>query len=479
MAPVVSNTNDSGVNSLRQALLDSLDGDTIIFNLPAGPHTITLASELPITTDVVVNGPVNGALTVSGAGVARVFNVNAATTVTLSKMTIANGNAGFGGAIQNNGDLTINNCTLSGNTATGSGGAMNNDGTMKITNSTLSGNTAGNEGGAIFIGSGGTLALGNVTLVKNSAPGGAGGGIASLGTLNLKNSIVALNTAVFGNNVFNIGGTATSSGYNLSNDDGGGFLTGPGDQVNTDPILGPLKNNGGLSFTHAPLSNSPANDTGKDLGADGNPTERDQRGSVRPVTYDAAITPPVGGDRSDIGAVELPPGVIPTGAISRKTHGGAGTFDINLPLTGVVGVECRSGGVTNDYQVVVTFASPVTFSSAAVNDGTGSVGSATGNGTTTVTLNLTGVTNAQRITLALFGVDNTVNSGDVGVRMGVLIGDTNNSGGVTAADVAQTKAQSGQAATGSNFRTDVNASGSVSAADVALVKSKSGTTLPP
>ena len=79
---------------------------------------------------------------------------------------------------------------------------------------------------------------------------------------------------------------------------------------------------------------------------------------------------------------------------SRKTHGASGTFDIDLPLTGVVGVECRSGGATNDYQVVVTFASPVTFSSAAVNDGAGAVESTSGNGTNTVTVNLTSVTNA-------------------------------------------------------------------------------------
>ena len=47
-----------------------------------------------------------------------------------------------------------------------------------------------------------------------------------------------------GGNIFNNGGTITSAGYNLSNDDGGGYLNGPGDQINTDPLLGPLQNNG-------------------------------------------------------------------------------------------------------------------------------------------------------------------------------------------------------------------------------------------
>src|SRR5207244_2240927 len=126
------------------------------------------------------------------------------------------------------------------------------------------------------------------------------------------------------------------------------------------------------------------------------------RGSARPVTYDAAIVPPAGGDRSDIGAVELPPGVIPVSAASVKSHGGT-PFSIPLTLSGPVAVECRSGGASNDYQVVVTFAGPVAFSSANLTSGTGSVPT-TSNVGNQVTLNLTGVTNAQTITLALFDV---------------------------------------------------------------------------
>jgi hypothetical protein len=57
-------------------------------------------------------------------------------------------------------------------------------------------------------------------------------------------------------------GTVTSLGYNLSDDDSGGFLIGPGDQINTDPMLGPLQSDGGPTFTHALLSGSPAIDAG-------------------------------------------------------------------------------------------------------------------------------------------------------------------------------------------------------------------------
>ena len=80
----------------------------------------------------------------------------------------------------------------------------------------------------------------------------------------------------------------------------------------------------------------------------------------------------------------------------RKMHGGA-PFDINLPLTGNPGIECRIGGATNNYQVVFTFASPVTFNNAAVTAGAGSVTSSSGSGTTTITVDLIGVTNAQNV----------------------------------------------------------------------------------
>src|SRR5438552_17404098 len=62
-------------------------------------------------------------------------------------------------------------------------------------------------------------------------------------------------------------------------------------------------------------------------------------------------------------------------AFSRKVHGGAGTFDVPLPLTGNVGVECRSGGATNDYQMIINFATSATVESASVTSGTGTVSS--------------------------------------------------------------------------------------------------------
>jgi len=95
-----------------------------------------------------------------------------------------------------------------------------------------------------------------------------------------------------------------------------------------------------------------------------------------------------------------------------------------------------------------------------------------------VTVNLTGVTNAQRITVTLFNVNDGTHMGNVPVSMGVLVGDVNGNAVVNASDVSLTKAQVGQPVTGSDFREDVNTNGSINAADVALVKSKVGTALP-
>jgi sugar lactone lactonase YvrE len=164
--------------------------------------------------------------------------------------------------------------------------------------------------------------------------------------------------------------------------------------------------------------------------------------------------------------------------VSRKTHGAAGTFDVNLPITGNPGIECRSGGTNNDYQMLVTFANAVTFNNAAVTSGTGTISSTTGSGTIALTVNLTGVTNAQTITLTLSGVNDGTTTGDVGVRMGVLVGDTTASGSVNSSDISQTKSQSGTVATSDNFRTDVTVNGLINSSDIATVKSKSGTALP-
>ena len=179
-----------------------------------------------------------------------------------------------------------------------------------------------------------------------------------------------------------------------------------------------------------------------------------------------------------------------TSAVSRKTHGAAGNFDINLPLTGTDGVECRTTGGTNDHTMVVTFSGNVTVTGspqAQVTMGTGCVGSGgtcTGNVSVSgnvVTVPLTTIADQQNINVRINGVNSAGSDApatDFDIPMGVLAGDTNGNRAVNAADVSQTKGQSGQPVTAANFRNDVNANGSINAGDINIVKADSGHSIP-
>jgi hypothetical protein len=176
----------------------------------------------------------------------------------------------------------------------------------------------------------------------------------------------------------------------------------------------------------------------------------------------------------------VPPVQLDT-VVSRKTHGSAGSFDVDL-INGS-GIECRSGGTSGDYTIVFSFANPLTsVAGANVARGNASVGSANvdGNDAHDYVVNLTGVTNAQIITVSLANVTDSVGnfSGAISASMAVLVGDTNGDGFVNSADIGQTKSQSGQPMTSSNFREDLNVDGFINSADISLVKSKSGTALP-
>jgi uncharacterized repeat protein (TIGR03803 family) len=164
-------------------------------------------------------------------------------------------------------------------------------------------------------------------------------------------------------------------------------------------------------------------------------------------------------------------------AVSRRTHGSAGIFDIDLPQTGTPGIECRSGGANGDYQVVATFALPVTFTSATVSSGTGRVEAALASGNQ-VFVNLTGVANAQKITLTLVGANDGTSRADIPVSMGVLLGDVNGSGRVDSSDVFQVRQQTLQNANSSNFRMDVDESGRIDSTDAFMTRQQSLTSLP-
>ena len=222
----VMNLNDNGAGSLRQAIIDAnatAGADTIDFQ--AGlTGTITLASALPqITQDLTINGPGADVVTVSGASAFQVFNIAGGVTVSISGLTISNGNAGFfssgGGGAQNFGTLTVTNSTFSFNSAAGNGGGIlnNTGGTLTVTNSTFSFNSAAGNGGGIN-NTGGTLTVTNSTLSFNSAAG-SGGGIVNLGTLTITDSSFSGNSASIGGGISNLVGmtlTVTNSTFSLN-----------------------------------------------------------------------------------------------------------------------------------------------------------------------------------------------------------------------------------------------------------------------
>ena len=187
-----------------------------------------------------------------------------------------------GGGIYNSGSLTINNSTLTGNSASVGGGVSG--GTITINRSTLSANTA-YVGGAI---SSGALVIVNSTLSGNAASK-QGGGVNNTGALNVFSSTFSGNSAAQGGEIFNNGGTTTmqnsivanrpsggncsgaitSNGYNLSSDGTCNFHN-SGDRNTTNPMLGPLQNNGGPTQTMALPSGSPAIDAGNPSGCTDN-----------------------------------------------------------------------------------------------------------------------------------------------------------------------------------------------------------------
>ena len=127
--------------------------------------------------------------------------------------------------------------------------------------------------------------------------------------------------------------------------------------------------------------------------------------------------------------------------------------------------------------MIVTFANPVTVGGASITSGTGSVGSFSVNGSQ-VTVNLTGVANAQTITISLDNVSDGTNMGCAAIRMSLLLADTIANGSVNSGDVSQTRSRVGQTIDASNFRSDVNASGTISATDVSIVQANVGMGLP-
>ena len=257
---------------------------------------------------------------------------NSEGSLILTDSTVSNNKSAFsgGGGIDNNSGggtstLTLNSSTVSDNSAPGiSNFAPSGSAIVALNNSTVSGNLrscglfCGSPGG-INNGAGegsATLTLNNSTVSSNRGWGIFNAVFSSLATATVDIADTLLNAGPSSGNIvsIDIAGAITldgitSHGYNLSSDaaggDGttgpGGLLNGPGDIRNTNPMLGPLQNNGGPTMTHALLKNSPAINAGD---PNFNPFLFNP-----PLLYDqrGAGFPRVVGGRLDIGAFESQP----------------------------------------------------------------------------------------------------------------------------------------------------------------------------
>lgn len=329
--------------------------DTII--LPSGTYTLTIfqlnednatGGDLDITGNLTIKGAGKNTTIINGNSIDRIFHIIGTSTVSISNLTIRNGNTNItapGGGIYNeDGSLTIHNCNLIQNIGLAIGGAIRSGGILSVTDSTFSnnqgsaggaidsgttnisgsvffGNASESSGGAIIVG--GPLLLINSTIFSNTAPHGSGGGIYNTGTITVTSS------TIYGNRAFDVGGIdnrgsavlrnsiiggntdgnldqrdcyglLTSQGYNLIqtitlgctiDGDPTGNLSGQ------DPSLGPLQDNGGPTFSLALLPTSPAIDAGSCGGL-----TTDQRGFFRP--FDISTISNID-DGCDIGAYEL------------------------------------------------------------------------------------------------------------------------------------------------------------------------------
>jgi hypothetical protein len=334
----VTNLNDSGPGSFRQALEDAnsdADRDRILFQSKlsgtiglsgfdldidrsvdiVGPGArrlaITREGEGGSILQIFTNTPAPVNVSISGlaltgtesrysGGAIGAYSYTGPTNLTLSRVTISGNTAtgaagplyGSGGGVSAKSDdgagsLTIENSTIAGNAAGEDGGGVSvSAGELSIVNSTLSGNVAGDRGGGLYVGEPfvETTVIANSTVTGNSAANGGGISEDQYGAT-LRGAIIAGNTATV-NSDLNIGPWATS--FSLIGDTAGADIDDEGGNLlNVDPKLKPLKNNGGPTDTHA-FKKSPA----KNKIPKTQTPKKDQRGAKRK-------------GKGDIGAYEL------------------------------------------------------------------------------------------------------------------------------------------------------------------------------
>lgn len=279
----VTNTNDSGAGSLRQAIIDATAGQEIDFSVTG---TITLTSgELAINKDLTITGPGADTLSVSGNNSSRIFNVSGAgVDVTISSLTVTNG-------------------YLNGGDNNGGGGILNNLSTLTLINMVITNNeyerSGAARGGGVSNVNGGSLTLTDCTVSLNtvrSTTSGSfkqayGGGVNSLsGSLSLSGCVVRDNnsTTTFSSGTGYSGGVGCENGTatiekcaifdNTASDNGGGIGVLGGTMIVTNSTLsgnsaaigGGILNNATLTLNFVTVANNSLTGSGQGGGLKAN-----------------------------------------------------------------------------------------------------------------------------------------------------------------------------------------------------------------
>jgi len=338
--------------SCTEAALDAAlaGGGLVTFSCGAAPVTIVFQGTKVIeSVATTIQG--GGRIAFDGESLRQLFYVFGDASLSLTGVTLQNGNFANGGAILNAGALTLTDVAFVGNAAEGGrGGAVYNDGTLLIADSRFLGNSAGVDGGAIYatdgstadvqrslfsgntatanggalalVGSGAAFTLTNSTLIGNAAD--RGGALHAAASVTLLNDTLEANSATAGGALWHESGTLRAKNTILHGSraldglssqldcdgpvivsDGGNAMGDMscngnaelGDQIGVDPLLGALADHGGPTQTLLPGSGSPAIDAGTNTGC----PSQDQRSASRPRDGDGN-----GSAICDVGAVEVP-----------------------------------------------------------------------------------------------------------------------------------------------------------------------------
>ena len=321
-------TNGGGIYNTENATVTLIDSNvTSCYANDTGGGIFNLGT-LTLLRTYLSGDQAGAALGAAGGTAGGIFNAG---NLTITHGNISYNRAGIdGGGLANSGTATITNTALYENVAqprdnpNGINGAITNRGTLTITNCTISENRANLGGGAIGnSGKSAILTITHSTISENLSTVDSGGIINADGA-NLQIGHTILNANSVANLFVSASGSVSSLGYNLSSDDAAGLFVSPGDQINTDPLLGPLQSNGGLNEFYPLLDGSPAIDAGDPNFAP--PPIYDQRDLGHQRVYNGRI---------DIGSFEVQPTPSPSALANLSTRLWVGTGD-NVGIAGFI-----------------------------------------------------------------------------------------------------------------------------------------------